>query len=658
MGFSRVVLSRELSIQEIEHICKNSNVEIEAFVHGALCISYSGQCLFSSMVGGRSGNRGKCAQPCRLPYELLENDTTIDKGYLLSPRDLCGLEYLPQLVKAGVTCLKIEGRMKTPEYVATVTRIYRKYLDLAMSKNDFKIDEKDKKDLLQVFNRGGFSNGHLSSTENRKLIYPQKSNNMGIYLGTISNFNKNHGYISFTTNEFLHVGDKICVENKKHETNLYTISELMKNDKNITEAHIGDKIKIGRMKGDIFIGDKLFKISDKELTTSALETIEKESRKRKLSCEMKVILNSPISLKIFDDNISVKIDSNIIPEPAQKSPMTKERLISQICKINNTPYNFENVNIKLGENLYVPSISGINELRRQALAQYEEKLISSFRRLSNANYTENNPNSSHKETKISLLLNTLNLNYNYLELKNVSKIYIPFKYFINKSFSHLLLNVCQKFDTYIYMPIIIRNNYNRLIKNNLPTILGKYKIKGFVLSNIGNFELLKDYKDYEFICNYTFNIFNNLTINELPANTITLSPELNKTDLKNFNTNKKTELIVYGRTPLMNSNYCLLGKSNKCYSECDHKCNSTNKYYLKDRLGFLFRIIPDNIQTITTIYNSKITSIEYDGLPIDFARIDILDENISEINDIIKTVLTGKKLEGNQYTNGNFNKEI
>ena len=346
MGFSRVVLSRELSIQEIEHICKNSNVEIEAFVHGALCISYSGQCLFSSMVGGRSGNRGKCAQPCRLPYELLENDTTIDKGYLLSPRDLCGLEYLPQLVKAGVTCLKIEGRMKTPEYVATVTRIYRKYLDLAMSKNDFKIDEKDKKDLLQVFNRGGFSNGHLSSTENRKLIYPQKSNNMGIYLGTISNFNKNHGYISFTTNEFLHVGDKICVENKKHETNLYTISELMKNDKNITEAHIGDKIKIGRMKGDIFIGDKLFKISDKELTTSALETIEKESRKRKLSCEMKVILNSPISLKIFDDNISVKIDSNIIPEPAQKSPMTKERLISQICKINNTPYNFENVNIE------------------------------------------------------------------------------------------------------------------------------------------------------------------------------------------------------------------------------------------------------------------------------------------------------------------------
>ena len=129
LGFSRVVLSRELHIKEIETICKNANIEIETFIHGALCISYSGQCLFSSMIGGRSGNRGKCAQPCRLPYELLEDDICIDKGYLLSPRDLCGLEFLPQLIKAGVSSLKIEGRMKTPEYVATVTRIYRKYID-------------------------------------------------------------------------------------------------------------------------------------------------------------------------------------------------------------------------------------------------------------------------------------------------------------------------------------------------------------------------------------------------------------------------------------------------------------------------------------------------------------------------------------------------
>ena len=184
------------------------------------------------MIGGRSGNRGKCAQPCRLPYELLscssttsnqqgsttstasasqgisltthlanltsanlssassESLTSLDKGYLLSPRDLCGLDYLPELVDAGVTCLKIEGRMKTPEYVATVTRIYRKYLDLAQAnRSEYKINPQDKTELLQVFNRGEFSSGHLESTPNKNLIYKNKSNNMGIYLGTISNFN-------------------------------------------------------------------------------------------------------------------------------------------------------------------------------------------------------------------------------------------------------------------------------------------------------------------------------------------------------------------------------------------------------------------------------------------------------------------------------------
>ena len=658
MGFSRVVLSRELSLKEIEYICKNSDVEIEVFVHGALCISYSGQCLFSSMIGGRSGNRGKCAQPCRLPYDLLENDKIIDKGYLLSPRDLCGLEFLPQLIKSGVNCLKIEGRMKTPEYVATVTRIYRKYIDLAEKNISFEIDEIDKQDLLQVFNRGGFSNGHLDSNSNQKLIYPQKSNNMGIFLGTISNFNSNQGHISFTTESKLHVGDKICVENKKHETSLYTISELMLNNKNIKEANIGDKIKIGRMKGNISVGDKIYKLSDKFLTSSAIDTLDKELRKINLSCEMTVKLNSPISLKVYDENISVEIISDIIPEIALKSPITKERLISQLCKTNNTPYNFQNIIINLGENLFISSIGGINELRRQALNKFEEKYISSFKRNLDIDFKFEPLSRLHSAKKLSLLLNIISSNYDYSLLHGVSRIYIPFKFFLNKEFSNIISKICNSFDTFIYMPTIIRDNYNNLINKNLPQILNTYKISGFVLSNIGHFELLKNYKNYEFICNYTFNIFNNLSSCELPVNTITLSPELNKNDIENFKTNKNVELIVYGKTPLMTSNYCLLGKSNKCYSSCSHKCNSSNKYYLKDRLGFLFRAIPDNIQTVTTIYNSKITSIEHKSLNIDYARIDILDEDISEINNIIDIVSSGNKLEGNIYTNGNFNKEI
>ena len=696
LGFSRVVLSRELSLQEIEHICKNSNVEIEVFTHGALCISYSGQCLFSSMVGGRSGNRGKCAQPCRLPYELLscsstasttqslsspahstnlnsassESLTSLDKGYLLSPRDLCGLDYLPKLVDAGVTCLKIEGRMKTPEYVATVTRIYRKYLDLAQAnKSEYKINPQDKTELLQVFNRGGFSSGHLESTPNKNLIYKNKSNNMGIYLGTISNFNNNKGHISLTVSRdsdvTVRVGDKISVENKKHETSTYTISELMIQDKNVPQATCGDKIKIGRMKGNISVGDKIYKIADKLLTTSALETLSKENRKVNLNCKMIVKRNQPVELYVSDSNShEVKITSDIIPVEAINAPITQERLATQLSKTNNTPFHFENIEIDLDDGLYIQGISAINELRRQALAQYEALLVQSFRRNLKLPSLDINPaENSNTNKKISVLLNILNPNFDYTQLHGIDKVYIPLKYFVLKDFKNVVAELTENFETYIYMPTIMRNNYHKIIANNLPNILEQYKIKGFVLSNIGNIELLNVYKNkYEFIYNYTLNVFNNLTIAELAdssKNTVTLSPELNKSDLQTFaRTSCSTELIVYGRAPLMNSNYCLLGKSNKCYSACPHLCNSTNKFYLKDRLGFLFRIIPDNVDTVTTIYNSKITSIEHDEICVNSVRIDILDESISEINNIIETVKTGKKLEGQEFTNGNFAKMV
>lgn len=241
LGFQRVVLARELSLQEIEYICRNTDVEIETFIHGALCISYSGQCLFSSMVGGRSANRGKCAQTCRLPYQLLENDKLIDSGYLLSPRDLCGLDYIPSLIEAGVKSFKIEGRLKSPEYVAVVTRIYRKYIDLYFSPNKYEINLKDRKDLLQVFNRGNFSNGHFDKKPNFDLVYKEKQNNMGIYIGNVSNYNNKNGRVTLNLNDAIAVGDSISFEN---ENSKYRVSELMFQDKNIPFACDNEMITI------------------------------------------------------------------------------------------------------------------------------------------------------------------------------------------------------------------------------------------------------------------------------------------------------------------------------------------------------------------------------------------------------------------------------
>lgn len=676
LGFSRVVLSREVPINEIEYIRNNCKVDLEMFIHGALCISYSGQCLFSSLVGGRSGNRGKCAQPCRLPYKLLEDHSgktkIVDDGYLLSPRDLCSLELLPRLVKLGINSFKVEGRMKTPEYVATVTRIYRKYIDLALSGKEYIIDESDKKDLLQVFNRGGFSFGHLLSEPNQDLIYKEKSNNIGLYLGNVSNYNSNKGHITLKLNETVCIGDTIAIEG---ETGKYTVSELMNKNTNLKFASIGAIVKLGRMKGNIRPGARVYKLSSKDLFNSCKNSFAKgtEIKKVPISCVLKVKKNKPITLKLsanclpFYNDISIEYKSDIFPEDSISYPINPERLQTQLSKLGNTPFALSSFEIELDENLHIPSISAINDLRRNAISMLEEKMLANFAKCRNKPLslaTKLGSPYNPSTRKISLLLENINLKYDYSELNNIDNIYIPLKYFNNKQFSEILHSLSNRFNMFVYMPTIIKPNYKNLLLNVLENVLQEFNIKGFVISNIADFKFLERYlEEYSFVANYTMNIFNSFSIESLKKlgiDIVTPSVELNKNILEEICSSSclPVELIAYGRTVLMNSSYCLLGKSNKCYPECEMRCVNGNAYYLKDRLGFTFRVIPDNIQTVTSIYNSKITSINTSDFSISSVRINILDENIDEINNIINVVKSGKKLEGSDYTNGNLNKEI
>ena len=691
LGFKRVVLSRELSIGEIEYICRNSNVEIECFIHGALCISYSGQCLFSSMIGGRSGNRGKCAQPCRLPYKLLENNSVIDSGYLLSTRDICGLDFIPDMINAGVTCLKIEGRMKKPEYVATVTRIYRKYIDLAESSEPYVVDDADRKILMQAFNRGSFSCGHLSNEPNKKLVFKDKSDNMGLFLGKVEKYNSNKGYITVKLNEPIEVGDTVALE---RESGTYNVSEVMVSNKNIKGTKVGQTVTIGRMKGNIKLGDKIFKMSSKSQNSIANDSLRFENRKVALNCEVTVKENQPLEINITSandldiyKNLNITSTLDVLPVEAKNRPISKDDIIVQINKTNSTPFNFANINVNLDDNLFLPKVSSLNELRRTALENVENFAISNIQRISDGiNYNacnensknDNNANSSNNpnndENKISVLLNILNDKYDYSSLEGIDILYIPLKYFVNKKYSNILETLSKKFELYIYLPTIIKANYRNLLSLNIENAIKSYNIKGFVLSNISNLLLLDNVlencslnkNDFNFIANYTFNIFNNHSVKELKKlgfNRFTISPELNKEtilDLTSSNTEVlASELIVYGKTPLMNMNYCLLGKANKCYPNCDAKCNSCNKYYLKDRLGLNFEIIPDNIQTVTTIYNSKTTSIEStDFVSTNVFRIDVIDESIDDINNIVSVVKSGNRFEGKEFTNGNLNREV
>lgn len=686
LGFKRVVLSRELSLEEIEYICSRTSIEIETFIHGALCISYSGQCLFSSMIGGRSGNRGKCAQPCRLPYELVSKDLSFNKnislinkgisnGYLLSTKDLCGLEFIPSLIKAGVTCFKIEGRMKKPEYVAITTKIYRKYIDLALSNKPYVIDENDKKDLLQVFNRGGFSSGHLDNKPNSSLVYPKKQNHIGIYIGNVSNLKPNKKHIFFNLKDSISIGDTIEFEN---EPTKYTISELMVKGKNVNLVNKKVLVEIGRMKGNIKIGDEIYKVSSKQLSENTKMSYKNENIKIKLLAKIKVFQGEPIELTVktvnnsnsIFDNICVTKTSDLIPIKANNKPIDKDKISSSLNKIKDTIFLFDDIIIDLEENTFIPSISCLNALRRDCLDEILNIANDRITRKSNTlylNFPNNNAKTINKK-EISVLLNFIDENNNYLNLSNVNNIYIPLKYFYNKKLEQTLISICDNFNTYIYLPTVIKANYRNLLNNIIEKSITKYKIKGFVISNISSYQLIDKLEQlypnkFEYISNYTLNVYNSFTeniITSLGVSKFTFSPESDSYILESVSNSSlsKCELIVYGRTPLMTTNYCLLGKTNKCFPTCGTKCMENKQYYLKDRLGFYFPVVPDSIQTVTTIYNSKISSIQGSNFNVSSYRIDILEESIDEINFIVKTILEGKRLEGEEYTNGNLNREI
>lgn len=568
----------------------------------------------------------------------------------------------------GVTSFKIEGRLKSPEYVAVVTRIYRKYIDMYLSNQKFEIDPKDMSNLKQVFNRGNFSTGHLSQIPNHNLVFKEKQNNMGIYIGNVANYNGQKGHITLNLNQEIAIGDSITFEN---ESSKYKVSELMFQGKNLHFACDNKLITIGRMKGNIKPGDKIFKIANKKLSDATKVTyLGNEIKKIKLSCKITIKKDYPILVSIIPSkeyenykDISVNIKSSIVPEVAINQPITKEKIISQFSKTNDTPFEFSKIDVDLDNNLYIPKISEINALRRDALEKMELLVTRRFTRVPiSAKQKSFQNKSTLSYTKISLLLSQLDPSFDYSKINYVDKLYIPLRLFYNMSELEQSINeIISNFNTYIYLPSVINSNYLNLLDNLISSVVSKYNIKGFVISSIGELGIIKNdkYKNLEFIANYTLNAFNDYTINELAKNdinTITLSPELNKIDIQNIKSSINKELVVYGKLKVMTSKYCLLGHSNNCYPTCDSKCKDNKEYYLKDRMGFLFKVIPNNLQTLSSIYNSKTLSIEYSDLNIDYARIDILEENIDEINNIIKTVKNCKRFEGLEYTNGHLNR--
>jgi putative protease len=525
------------------------------------------------------GNRGACAAPCRKPYKLFCNNTLLDTGYLLSTKDLFGLEHVKKLMEIGVSCFKIEGRLKSPDYVGIVTRIYRKYIDTPSQPS-----YEDTNMLLQAFNRGGISYGHLNG-RNEELVYSK--------------------------------------EPDKHNT---LSKELLIDIKNTYSGKEYKKIKLD---------GKLVVQKEKPITLS-------------ISCNDGIYENTNFTLY-----------SNIIPEPANSSAITKERIASQLCKTGSTEFEFSSLEIELDDGLHLPSLSELNELRRTAISKLElmakQKYEKSLKQISLSKMASI---SKPKSKEISILINSFNPEINYL-LLDVHNIYIPLDTFTNNNYSEALKKLSDNKNVYVYMPLILKDTVYKDISLILDSITQTFNIKGFVISHISQIDICKKYNLIN-IGNYSLNIMNSNTIEslkELGISRFTISPELDRHNVKELSNSCNSEFIVYGKLPVMTLNYCLVGKTNGCSNSCKNSC-AKNKFFIKDTLGYEFDIIPNNKSTITTIYNSKITSIDFTKLNLNVARIDFLYETFDEMNLVIKKVREGEKLEGLDYTNGNFNRTV
>lgn len=654
LGYSRCVLARELSIEEIKNICKNINIEIEVFIHGALCICYSGQCLMSSLIGGRSGNRGKCAGTCRLPYSLLKDGQDQEKGYLLSSKDVCTLDILPELIEAGVKSFKIEGRMKSKEYVGIVTSIYRKYIDLAESNQEYIVDEEDREKLMQIFNRGGFSTGYLKGKLGKKMMYTKRPNHMGTLLGEVISYNQHKGHIKVKLSENLDLGDSIAIGDASCK-----ISELMQKNNNIKMAKANDIVTIGRIKGKIKPKDKVYKTVSIKLNQEMDQKIGKENIKRKVNCNIELKQDEVIKLELqdIDTNISVRVTGDSIVQKADSTGITSKRIEEQLSKTGNTVFKIENINIKMDDNIIVP-ISSLNEIRRRGLEELEQRLLESFKREQinlKLDFKEQSIMQKN-DVKVTLCLNKINKEIDYSKLKNVDNVYISFKYFLDENVKENIENISNNFSTYVMLPTVTKSNYEELIYNNLPKIAEK--VEGIVVSNLSQiYEIEKlGIKGKKIVANYTMNIENNFTVEELKKLEVCkyiVPPEAEKDTIRGLTENIEKETIVYGRTLLMTTEYCTIGTLNNCPAMCQK-----GRYTLKDRMGFEFPIYTDRINCNNLIYNSKITSISYKDLDTDSIRIDILEETREEIQRIIDIQKRGERLEGQDYTNGNLNREI
>lgn len=652
-GMQRIVLSRELTVDEIKYISKDLGIETEIFVHGALCVCYSGQCLMSSMIGGRSGNRGRCAQPCRMQYTLKGENFGERKAYLLSPKDTCFIDDMDAVIKSGTSSLKVEGRMKKPEYVAGVTRNYRKAIDKVLVNTKFDL-QRGRQELAQLFNREGFAKAYLYKNVGKDMMSYNYPKNTGVYIGQVSN----SGEVKLEASVSL--GDGI-----RFNDDGFTLSKILNNNNEVKEAFKGETVKLFPT-GGYKKGYKLYKMSDKKLYDELNDDLKPYKRKINLTGEIEFKVNAPLCIKAKYNKKEYRVYGEMVEEATNK-PLTRERVEEALRKSGEIPYKFDKIIFDVFDDGFI-RISSINNLRRELFEKILKEEISSYRR-KRTEGTIKEYNAKCQE----------NLGYIYscitkdqlkalLEDDKAQNIALDIffsrqKHALNKNDLKNLYETSKDKNIYLKVPSIIKQEFNSIVK-----IIDELKtyIKGIITSNAG---IIKIYKDKLFIIgDYKLNIFNKEAA-EFYAQDVDipfLSLELNRKEIKELmkHTNCNMGINIYGKTELMISEYCPMGstfgnKSSK--KECSGVCMKDN-FKLIDRMNESFTVLGDN-SCRSYILNSISTNLidemeELKSFNISNFRVDFKDESYDEVKDVLNQITRKAKNENNKYTKGHYKRGV
>ncbi|MCL6472256.1 MAG: DUF3656 domain-containing protein [Firmicutes bacterium] len=621
-GAKRVTLARELSIGEIEKICASTALEIEAFIHGALCFSYSGQCLFSSMVGNRSGNRGLCPQACRMGYELVvagkkEEVWPIPGRHILSTRDLCGIRLIPELAKAGVTALKIEGRMKSPEYVATVTRIYRSAIDRYTDDPDrFTITDDEIDELQEAFSRG-FTEGYFKKIRDARMMSFERPNDRGIFLGRVTYLDVYKAKLGIQIRRELCVGDEIEIWVTKGGRIKVKVEDLFIDNKLVKCAPAGSKvvITIKAKRHKIKAGDRVFRTYNVNIAKKAKDAIQGADAKRiPISVSAYIEVGEPIVLKasVIGSGTypEVEIKSEFPAERAERRTLSEDDVITQLNRLGNTVYKVESWDIHVGSGVMVP-LGKLNDLRRGLTRELDNLRLSAYERpkISIKKARDKlleiiKPEPVERTGKPALAADISNIGQAHKAAEagadwiyirpGLSRVGGPdlslFSELRSSSGIKLALatgNIIHEHEAKTLVEFIKDNNVN---------------LDALLVDNIGMFYLARGI-GLPIILDYHINNFNMVStrfFKEAGAFRITLSPELalDQIAVISNSVDVESESLVHGWLEIMTAEHCVPSTSKGSCNVC-----SSRKFYIIDQKGFKFPVEQDT-ECRSHIYNS------------------------------------------------------